>query len=65
MKKGLKIYLEIFSFFAMITSLLYVTQFLNKFDLPYIINYIYSLIHIGSFCIMLYYGKELSKDEKK
>lgn len=58
-KKFLKTYLGLFSVIVFITSCLYMTQLLDKLGLPYFFNFIYYLIHVGSFAAMLFYGKDI------
>ena len=59
MNKALKIYLRIFSFIIMVTSLIFIVQLLDKIGVPSGFTSVYVLIHIGSFALMLSYAKEL------
>ena len=59
MNKALKIYLSVYTFITMVTSLICIVQLFDKIGVPSGFISIYVLIHIGSFALMLSYAKEL------
>ena len=66
MKKWFKIYINAFSFFIYITSLLFTIGLIDKLDLPKglfssLVDYGYSMFHTGSYVALMYYGKETLK----
>lgn len=69
--KFLKAYLIIFGAMVFITSAMFMYEQINKFNLPKgfiyaIVTYGYLIIHLTSFSLMLYYGKEsFISDNKK
>ena len=59
MKKFFKIYLSVYSFVIMVTSLIAITNFFNNLDLPNGLSTLYMFVHIGSFALMIAYADKL------
>lgn len=69
-KKLLKVYLSCFSFISFFCSLLYISEIIDKLNLPKgiisaVVNYLYLIVHGMSFLGMLFYGKELLSSAEK